>query len=77
MTSEQFVDYLRSWGLHFDTEDGESSEIPYEILGRITSECDPTLARNIIRATNTTDGNTYLRASSQSELEANFVEWNK
>jgi hypothetical protein len=66
-------DFLESWGLHYDTPNGESSCIPYpQVYARMcqdASNTDLALREVISVVTNTTDGQTYLRADSYEQLE--------
>ena len=81
VTFEQVKEFLVSWGLHFDTPDGDSSNIPYpqvylrmfQDVGNVfvgTDAVDVGMFVGI--STDTTDGETYLFYSWE-ELEE---EWN-
>jgi len=66
--------FLTSWGLHFDTPDGSSNDIPYpQVYGRMQHQAfemgGDELRRWISSHTDTTDGRTYLTVKSWEELE--------
>lgn len=72
-TVEQVEEFLTSWGLHFDTEYGDSSSISYDyIYPRMcvdAQRCGGDKLRKFVSSiTDTTDGETYLCVSSFSEL---------
>lgn len=65
MTFDQFKEFLISWGLSFDTPDGDSSTIPYPAV--FSRMMDDALARGgqkltdfVNSITDTMDGQTYL-----------------
>lgn len=69
--------FLESWGLGFDTPDGESSTIPYPpVYHRMQSEAKKVggeeLSRFISRVTDTTDSQTYLSADSWDEIRSAY-----
>jgi len=71
--------FLESWGLHYETESGESNDIPYpQVYTRMQADAfedgGPELMQFIERITDTTDGHTYLTAASWTEIEA---AWNQ
>lgn len=73
MISQQVQDFLTSWGLHFDTPDGESTNIPYpQIYDRMQEDAGHEgglkLKRFISSITDTTDGQTYLTVVDWNEM---------
>jgi len=76
MNFQDVKQFLESWGLHYDTPDGVSNDIPYpQVYGRMRSEAwalgkgNPRLYNFIERITDTTDGRTYLTPESWAEVE--------
>jgi len=73
-------DFLESWGLHFDTPDGESTNIPYpQVYERMRGDLRAHFKNNhvlvgrfISRITDTTDGETYLAANTWGEIERSW-----
>jgi len=66
--------FLESWGLHYDTPDGESNDIPYpQVYTRMRSDALKNgtfrLYDFLDRITDTTDGRTYLTPDSWEEVE--------
>lgn len=69
--------FLESWGLSFDTPDGESSTIPYPaIYTRMQKEAKKVggeeLSNFVSRVTDTTDSQTYLSADCWEEIRAAY-----
>jgi hypothetical protein len=67
--------FLESWGLHFDTPDGDSNDIPYpQVFTRMMADAfeegGKKLAHFVNNITDTTDSRTYLKANSWREIEA-------
>lgn len=72
-TADNVREFLESWGLHFDTPDGDSSNIPYpQVYERMRRDAGDVggieLQRFVSRITDTTDGETYLTVESWEEL---------
>jgi hypothetical protein len=72
-TAENVKEFLESWGLHFDTHDGESSNIPYpQVYSRMKTDAGDVggdkLSKFVSRITDTTDGQTYLNPTSWDEV---------
>ena len=66
--------FLESWGLHFDTPDGESTDIPYpQIYGRMKDDALETggekLSKFVSSITGTVDGRTYLVPNTWVEID--------
>lgn len=67
--------FLESWGMGFDTPDGDSSTLPYpEVYIRLRNDAemlDPSgeLSKFVGRITDTTDSQTYLTLTSWDEIE--------
>lgn len=71
--------FLESWGLGFDTPDGESSNIPYPaVYHRMQVDAKSVggeeLSNVISRMTDTTDSQTYLTAEDWDEIEEAYDE---
>jgi len=65
--------FLESWGLHYDTPDGESNEIPYpQVYTRMQLDAGnmggSELQQFISHITDTTDGKTYLVPGDWDEI---------
>lgn len=65
ITFDNLKEFLTSWGLHFDTPDGESNDIPYpQVYERMKTDAGdvggPRMQQFISRITNTTDSRTYI-----------------
>lgn len=65
--------FLESWGLGFDTPDGESSTIPYPaVYHRMQREAKKVggeeLSEFVSRITDTTDSQTYICFDSWDEM---------
>ncbi len=73
--------FLESWGMHFDTPDGESTTIPYpQVYERMRRDVinipqvkvigeEKLVKKFISRITDTTDGETYLTPNNWQEVE--------
>lgn len=67
--------FLESWGMGFDTPDGDSSTLPYPaVYHRMKDDArmfDPSMELHdfIGRITDTTDSQTYLTLESWDEIE--------
>ena len=78
MTFQEVREFLTSWGMHFDTPEGESNDIPYpQVYIRMrdsASHRDPTgkLGRFISLSTDTTDSRTYLTFGSWDQMEESW-----
>jgi hypothetical protein len=73
-TFENVKEFLTSWGLHFDTPDGESNDIPYpQVYERMKTDAGDVggdkLQKFVSSITGTTDSRTYLVSDSWEELE--------
>jgi hypothetical protein len=81
MKFDQVENFLSSWGLHFDTPDEDSNDIPYpQVYGRMLIDAkvqDPSgdLSAFIQQVTETTDGRTYLTVESSTELGSAWYEY--
>lgn len=81
MKFDQVEDFLGSWGLHFDTSEGGSNDIPYpQVYDRMQADAkvqDPSgdLSEFISQMTDTTDGRTYLTVESPTELGSAWYEF--
>jgi hypothetical protein len=69
--------FLESWGLGFDTPDGDSSTIPYPaVFNRMKKEANriggDELSVFVSRVTDTTDSQTYLSADCWEEIRAAY-----
>ena len=74
LTFQNVKDFLVSWGMHFDSRDGESTNIPYpQVYERMKEDAGDVggseLQRFISRITDTTDGETYLVPESWDYIE--------
>lgn len=65
--------FFESWGLHFDSQDGDSTDIPYpQVYERMRLDAkskDNDLYEFAGLICQTTDGRTYLNVCSIEELE--------
>lgn len=80
--AKQVQEFLTSWGLHFDTPDGDSTNIPYpQIYDRMQEDAGydggEKLKRFISSITDTTDGQTYLTVSDWNEMNDAWFAFNK
>lgn len=71
-------EFLTSWGLHFDTPNGDSNDIPYpHVYERMKTDAGDVggdkLQLFVSTITDTTDGRTYLKPMSWHEVE---IRWN-
>jgi hypothetical protein len=71
------IDFLTSWGLHFETPEGESNDIPYpHVYLRMRADAEMSYGEEFSNfcgmVTETTDGRTYLTVSSWDELEEEY-----
>jgi len=67
-------EFLTSWGLHFDTPNGDSNDIPYpQVYERMRADAGDVggdkLQKFVSSITDTTDGRTYLKPFSWEEVE--------
>ena len=67
-------EFLTSWGLHFDTPEGESNDIPYpQVYERMKTDAGDVggdkLQKFVSSITDTTDGRTYLVPDNWEEIE--------
>ena len=67
-------EFLTSWGLHFDTPNGDSNDIPYpHVYERMRTDAGDVggdkLQKFVSSITDTTDSRTYLTAYSWKEVE--------
>ena len=75
MKFKQVRSFLESWGLHFDTPDGTSNDIPYpQVYHRMKADAVSRLDGSILSQfissiTDTVDGRTYLTCNSWNEVE--------
>lgn len=64
-TFENVKEFLTSWGLHYDTPNGESNDIPYpQVYERMRVDASDVASDELLNfissITDTTDGRTYL-----------------
>ncbi len=67
-------EFLTSWGLHFDTPNGDSNDIPYpHVYERMRVDAGDVggdkLQKFVSSITDTTDGRTYLKPFTWKEVE--------
>jgi rubrerythrin len=79
MTFQDIQKFLESWGLHFDTEHGYSTTIPYpQVFQRMMEDAQKELGikgHNIVMSiTDTMDGETYIAYDSLEDFEEDFSE---
>ena len=82
LNTKQVQEFLTSWGLHFDTPTGDSTNIPYpQIYERMKEDAHyeggKKLQRFISCNTDTTDGETYLTLTSWNEVAAAWNDFEK
>ncbi len=73
-TFENVKEFLTSWGLHFDTPNEESNDIPYpQVYERMKTDAGDVggdkLQKFVSTITDTTDGRTYLTPDTWEEVE--------
>jgi hypothetical protein len=73
-TFENVKEFLTSWGLHFDTPNGDSNDIPYpQVYERMREDAGDVggveLQTFISSITDTTDSRTYLKPFSWDEIQ--------
>lgn len=81
LTSDNVKEFLESWGLHFDTPTGDSSDIPYPwVYVRMKDDAlkigGDKLSKFVSRITDTTDSCTYLTPTSWEEVSAAWETFN-
>src|SRR5277367_4434963 len=84
ITFDQVKEFLESWGLSFDTPDGESSNIPYPaVYHRMRDDAQHVHGQDfskflgcITDTTDTTDSQTYLTPTSWDEVKQAWEEYN-
>lgn len=74
MNFQDVKEFLTSWGLHFDTPNGDSNDIPYpQVYERMRVDAfkvgGDELLKFISSITSTTDGRTYLCADLWEAVE--------
>lgn len=67
-------EFLTSWGLHYDTPNGDSNDIPYpHVYERMRFDAGdvggPELQMFVSSITDTTDGRTYLKPFNWDEIQ--------
>jgi hypothetical protein len=67
-------EFLTSWGLHFDTPNGDSNDIPYpQVYERMKEDAGDVggdkLQQFVSSITDTTDSRTYLKPFSWKDIE--------
>lgn len=76
-TFENVKEFLTSWGLHFDTPNGDSNDIPYpQVYERMRVDAGDVggveLQTFISSITDTTDGRTYLKPFNWDEIQKDW-----
>jgi hypothetical protein len=80
ITFDQVKEFLESWGLSFDTPDGESSNIPYPaVYHRMRDDAQHVhgqdFSKFLGRITDTTDSQSYLTDSSWDDIAESWEQY--
>jgi hypothetical protein len=82
VTPDLLQSFLESWGLSFDTPDGDSSNIPYPaVYQRMRDDATQVYGEHFSkflgRITDTTDSETYLTPISWDEVKMAWEDYNQ